>query len=131
MNSENTSWSKDFELNIPELDEKFHNLFTVLDDLKELKQSTKIDYEAKLNRIISRLDKYSLLLADLNNDLVKTKDTKEIDQYVLNTQKLIIKVDDFILHFESKNRLLLDEIIEYLKKWLMVQLFQARKVFVD
>lgn len=131
MEINNTIWSSDFEIGIAKIDRKFRNLFSVLDDLNELKYSSRFDYEDRLNKIIARLEKYSHDIAVLNNELVKTENTSEIDQYVVNSQKLLSKVDDFILHFNSNNRLILDEIIDFLKKWLMVQLLQARKIFLD
>lgn len=130
MESNETTWSEDFRIGVPKIDKKFYNLFSVLDDINEFRHSSRIDYDSKLRRVLSRLDKFSQDIATFDNDLVQTEDTADIDQYVVNSQKLLTKVDDFILHFNSNNRLLLDEIIDYLKKWLMVQLLQAEKVFV-
>lgn len=129
-NNQSKSWSSDFEIGESEIDKKFYNLFTVLDDLIDLKESNRIDYDLKMNRILGRLEKFALEFANLDREFIISGETEDIDQYVVNSQKLISKVEEFILHFNSNNRLLLEEIINFLKKWLMVQLAQARKIFL-
>jgi len=127
----NETWSKDFEIGVPKIDKQFYNMFSVFDDLNEFKNSTQADYGHRMGRILGKLEKYANEIAVLDNSLIKTENETEVDQYVVNSQKLLTRVDNFILHFNSNNRMLIDEIIDFLKKWLMVQLMQAKKVFKD
>lgn len=123
------TWTKDFEIGVPKIDRQFYNMFSVFDDLIAFKNSTQADYGHRVSKILGRLEKYANEIAVLDNTLIKTENASEVDQYVVNSQKLLTRVDNFVLHFNSNNRMLIDEIIDFMKKWLMVQLVQAKKVF--
>jgi hemerythrin len=129
-NKKHDSWSKDFEIGIATIDRQFVNLFSIYDQLLDIKYLATIDTDAKLRDVLERLEKFTEQYAILDNSLVKTDVLSDVDQYVVNYQKLMTRIEDFILQYNAKNPILIDEMIEFLKKWLMAQLFQARKVFV-
>lgn len=132
MESKNKeTWSKEFEIGVSKIDRQFYNMFSVFDDFIEFKNSTQVDYGHRMGKILGKLEKFAHEIAVLDNSLIKTENATEVDQYVVNSQKLLTQVDNFILHFNSNNIMLIDEIIDFLKKWLMVQLMQAKKVFTD
>lgn len=130
FNKKHDSWNKDFEIGIAKIDKQFINLFSIYDQLLDMKYLVTIDAEAQLRNVLERLENFTEQYAVLDHSLVKTEDHNEVDQYVVNYQKLMTRIEDFILQYNSKNPILLDEMIDFIKKWLMAQLFQARKVFV-
>lgn len=130
-NKKYDSWNSDFEIGVPQIDKQFINLFSLLDELLEMKDANKPISDDKLRGQLLRLEQMSEQYSGLDNSLVKTESTADTDMYVVNYQRLISRVDDFIIHYNSKSPLLLDEMIEFLRKWLMSQLFQARKVFLN
>jgi len=129
--NKNESWSDDYEIGVSKIDKQFYNMFSVYDEIEAFKNSTQADFESRMSKIFIKLEKYANEIAALDNTLIKTENASEVDQYVVNSQKLLTRVDDFILQFNSNNRMLLDEMLDFLKRWLMVQLLQAKKVFTE
>lgn len=125
------SWNKDFEIGVSSIDKQFINLFSVYDELLDIKYLVKPGFSDNLRSALERLETLSEQYAVLDNTLIKTKNDADVDQYVVNYQKLMSRIEDFILFYNAKNPMLLDEMIDFLKKWLMAQLLQARKVFVN
>jgi len=126
----NKSWSKVYELGVYKIDQQFEKLFVIFDELNELNGVNDPYANNQLKKVLMRLEDYSEQFASIDNSLIKTEDFGEVDLYVNNYQKLLTRVDDFIVQYSSNNPLLIEGMIDFLKKWLLTQLLQARKVFV-
>lgn len=129
-NESSSSWNEAYALGIPTIDSRFERIFDLYDQLLQIKKKKNPFADDELQNVLQKLESYLEKHANISQELIKSTDFQEIDLYVSNYQKLITRVDQFIITYSSNNPVLLNELLDYLKKWLFTQILQARKIYL-
>ncbi len=129
-NENQNSWDEAFALDIPSVDKIFIVIFDIYDQLRNIRKKKNPFSDDELQNILKRLESYLVKSSQIEQEHVKSIDFEDTDLYISNFQKLISRVDDFIIDYSSNNPMILQELIDYLKKWLFAQLMQARKIYL-
>jgi len=125
-----SSWNDAYALGIPAIDSRFERIFDIYDQLLQIRKKKNPFADDELQNVLQKLESHLEKHANISQDHLKSADFQEIDLYVSNYQKLITRVDQFIITYSSNNPVLLNELLEYLKKWLFTQILQARKIYL-
>lgn len=125
---EKETWVEDFRIGFDIIDSQNKKIFTIIDDLIFIKKSdNKINNVDKLKRIIEKLEimSFHFDISELDN----LNRSIDLDNMIINYEKFVSRIKKFIIDFKSNKPTLIDEIILFLKQWLITQIFIGQKIY--
>lgn len=123
-------WNQGLSIGVALIDKQHEVLCNIYDHLKEISQfkgqQADIEMHATLNHLESFLDSYSNEL----NEQFKDLNDSEYKSYQVDYELFVRKMEEFILFYKSRNPLLIYNILNFLKKWLVHSIGRSQTIFV-
>jgi len=113
-------WDDSFLINIPLLDNQHKKLFAVFDELEALNnEGGNID---KILPMIEELRKYAIYHFNTEEELMLQANSPNREFHVSQHSLFRKKFVNFDLAYNYKNRELINEIINFLRRWLILHI---------
>lgn len=123
------SWNALYALDIPAIDRQHMQFFRIFDKFNALNHSN-LDYEV-IKSYIDELEKYTKMHFQTEESLLKMSNYDEFGLHVEQHQIFTKKIDEFKIAYGYGNHLLLEQIITFMRKWLIVHISEVDRKYVD
>ena len=123
------SWNVLYELDIPAIDRQHMHFFKIFDKFNAL-DHINLDYDV-IKTYIDELEKYTKMHFQTEESLLKMSNYVEFGQHVEQHQIFTKKIDEFKIAYGYGNHLLLEQIISFMRKWLIVHISEVDRKYVD
>ncbi len=113
---EYVKWDKSYSVKVKEVDAQHKRLFAMLNELIDAKSAEDLD---KTRSIVNSLAQYTVQHFSYEEDLLEQYHYPEIAQHKQIHKALIRKVGSIIENLESDSDISIDDVIDFLEKWLV------------
>lgn len=127
----NQNWSKSYFLDIELIDKQHSKFFMLFDQLNELNSSSDPESYNKLGAVIDELQKYTHIHFQTEETLMRNAASPDIESHIIQHKLFISKVEEFSLGYKYKNTLLIEQLIGFMRKWLLMHISEVDKKYVD
>lgn len=117
---ESQSWNDSFLLGIPLVDEQHKILIALFDEVITISQEE--NNSEKILPLLNELQRYTHYHFDTEEALMHQENIQGIDFHIKQHTLFKKKIADFMIANSYKNRVLLNQIILFLRKWLVVHI---------
>ncbi len=117
---ESRTWDDSFQVNISLLDNQHKKFFVVFDELESL--NNKGSSLEEVLPLIEELRKYAIYHFNTEEDLMLQANSPNRDFHIAQHSLFRKKFVNFDLAYNYKNRVLINEIIDFLRKWLILHI---------
>lgn len=129
--TENTgSWNNSLSLNIEVIDNQHKNFFRLFDELL-LINSEEADREVKIAPIIAELQEYAEYHLNTEEGLMKQSNWEDIDSHIKQHNLFRKKCNDFQIEHIYKSKVLLEEMVSFLRKWFMSHISEVDAAYAE
>lgn len=120
-----SSWNDSYSINVPEIDKQHRRLFDIYDRLSDmLNYGVTTDY-FDVRNIITELVDYTKYHFETEEDFMRDIGYKGFDNHVKEHKLFVKKISDFTLACKYKNPLLVNNMVLFIKKWLISHILQS------
>jgi hemerythrin len=123
------SWKKQYVLDIPSID-KQHMYFFKLFDKVNIFERKELDYE-EINSYISELEEYTRFHFQTEEALMREAEYANYDLHVQQHKLFIDRITEFKIDYGYKNLLLIEKIVTFMRKWLIVHISETDRQYVS
>ncbi|MEI8085447.1 MAG: hemerythrin domain-containing protein [Paludibacter sp.] len=114
----NQIWKKSYQFDIEMYNHQQTKFFLFFNQLMTLKNDD--NYDIDIVDIINELDDYSQTYFQYEEKLMLRTNYPHIEQHILQHQLFLSKIDDFRIAQTYKNKVLLDQMIIFMRKWFFM-----------
>lgn len=123
------SWNVLYALDIPAIDKQHMQFFRIFDKFNALNHIN-LDFDV-IKNYIDELEKYTRTHFQTEESLLRMAKFEEFDFHVEQHQIFIKKINEFKIAYGYGNHLLLEQIITFMRKWLIVHISEVDRKYVD
>ena len=127
-NPETTNWNDSYLLGIPMIDNQHKNFFVILDNLETLNQKQE---KSEMHSLINELQNYVIYHFKTEEDLMVKSQSPNIDLHVMEHELFRKKVEEFHHSYYNNNEELLNEMISFMRKWLIIHISGTDAEYAD
>ncbi len=127
-NPETTNWNDSYLLGIPMIDNQHKNFFVILDNLETLNQKQE---KSEMHSLINELQNYVIYHFQTEEDLMVKSQSPNIDLHVMEHELFRKKVEEFHHSYYNNNAELLNEMISFMRKWLLIHISGTDAEYAD
>ena len=127
-NPETTNWNDSYLLGIPMIDNQHKNFFVILDNLETLNQKQE---KSEMHSLINELQNYVIYHFQTEEDLMVKSQSPNIDLHVMEHELFRKKVEEFHHSYYNNNEELLNEMISFMRKWLIIHISGTDAEYAD
>ena len=127
-NTETTNWNDSYLLGIPMIDNQHKKLFVILDNLETLNQKQE---KSEMHSLINELKNYVIYHFKTEEDLMVKSQSPNIDLHVMEHELFRKKVEEFHHSYYNNNAELLNEMISFMRKWLLIHISGTDAEYAD
>ena len=127
-NPETTNWNDSYLLGIPMIDNQHKKLFVILDNLETLNQKQE---KSEMHSLINELQNYVIYHFKTEEDLMVKSQSPNIDLHVMEHELFRKKVEEFHHSYYNNNEELLNEMISFMRKWLIIHISGTDAEYAD
>ena len=127
-NPETTNWNDSYLLGIPMIDNQHKNFFVILDNLETLNQKQE---KSEMHSLINELQNYVIYHFQTEEDLMVKSQSPNIDLHVMEHELFRKKVEEFHHSYYNNNAELLNEMISFMRKWLIIHISGTDAEYAD
>ena len=127
-NPETTNWNDSYLLGIPMIDNQHKKFFVILDNLVTLNQKQE---KSEMHSLINELQNYVIYHFKTEEDLMVKSQSPNIDLHVMEHELFRKKVEEFHHSYYNNNAELLNEMISFMRKWLIIHISGADAEYAD
>ena len=127
-NPETTNWNDSYLLGIPMIDNQHKNFFVILDNLETLNQKQE---KSEMHSLINELQNYVIYHFQTEEDLMVNSQSPNIDLHVMEHELFRKKVEEFHHSYYNNNEELLNEMISFMRKWLLIHISGTDAEYAD
>ena len=127
-NPETTNWNDSYLLGIPMIDNQHKNFFVILDNLETLNQKQE---KSEMHSLINELQNYVIYHFKTEEDLMVKSQSPNIDLHVMEHELFRKKVEEFHHSYYNNNAELLNEMISFMRKWLIIHISGTDAEYAD
>ena len=127
-NPETTNWNDSYLLGIPMIDNQHKNFFVILDNLETLNQKQE---KSEMHSLINELQNYVIYHFQTEEDLMVKSQSPNIDLHVMEHELFKKKVEEFHHSYYNNNVELLNEMISFMRKWLLIHIGGTDTEYAD
>lgn len=122
------SWKLQYVLDIPSIDTQHMHFFKLFDkfnsfEIKDLNYNQLIEY-------IDELEQYTIFHFQTEEALMKKANYPNYDFHVEQHKLFAKKIQEFKIDYGYKNFLLLEKIVTFMRKWLIIHISEVDKEYV-
>lgn len=123
------TWNESYIVGIASIDQQHEELFDIHDEIRDLSDTRVENHKEGLKKILEKLEKLTEKYASVAPELLKHDDQTQLNKYVSTYQDFIRKVDEFGHAYTYRNTFLLQDMQDYIKKWTISHLIQAKMIY--
>ena len=127
-NPETTNWNDSYLLGIPMIDNQHKKFFVILDNLETLNQKQE---KSEMHSLINELQNYVIYHFKTEEDLMVKSQSPKIDLHVMEHELFRKKVEEFHHSYYNNNEELLNEMISFMRKWLLIHISGTDAEYAD
>ena len=127
-NPETTNWNDSCLLGIPMIDNQHKKFFVILDNLETLNQKQE---KSEMHSLINELQNYVIYHFQTEEDLMVKSQSPNIDLHVMEHELFRKKVEEFHHSYYNNNEELLNEMISFMRKWLIIHISGTDAEYAD
>ena len=127
-NPETTNWNDSYLLGIPMIDNQHKKFFVILDNLETLNQKQE---KSEIHSLINELQNYVIYHFKTEEDLMVKSQSPNIDLHVMEHELFRKKVEEFHHSYYNNNEELLNEMISFMRKWLLIHISGTDAEYAD
>ena len=127
-NPETTNWNDSYLLGIPMIDNQHKKFFVILDNLETLNQKQE---KSEIHSLINELQNYVIYHFQTEEDLMVKSQSPNIDLHVMEHELFRKKVEEFHHSYYNNNAELLNEMISFMRKWLIIHISGTDAEYAD
>lgn len=127
-NTETTNWNDSYLLGIPMIDNQHKNFFLILDNQVTLNQKQE---KSEMHSLINELQNYVIYHFKTEEDLMVKSQSPNIDLHVMEHELFRKKVEEFHHSYYNNNEELLNEMISFMRKWLIIHISGTDAEYAD
>lgn len=123
------TWNTSYLLNISIIDKQHVIFFNLFDKLKIL--NNKDDSYDELFEVIEELEKYTNTHFKTEEALMRKANALEFEMHLEQHGIFIKKVEEFKTAYRYKNSVLLEQMINFMRKWFLMHIAEVDGKYVD
>lgn len=127
-NPETTNWNDSYLLGIPMIDNQHKKFFVILDNLVTLNQKQE---KSEMHSLINELQNYVIYHFQTEEDLMVKSHSPNIDLHIMEHELFRKKVEEFHHSYYNNNAELLNEMISFMRKWLIIHISGTDAEYAD
>ena len=127
-NPETTNWNDSYLLGIPMIDNQHKKFFVILDNLETLNQKQE---KSEMHSLINELQNYVIYHFKTEEDLMVKSQSPNIDLHIMEHELFRKKVEEFHRSYYNNNAELLNEMISFMRKWLLIHISGTDAEYAD
>ena len=127
-NPETTNWNDSYLLGIPMIDNQHKKFFVILDNLETLNQKQE---KSEMHSLINELQNYVIYHFQTEEDLMVKSQSPNIDLHIMEHELFRKKVEEFHHSYYNYNAELLNEMISFMRKWLLIHISGTDAEYAD
>lgn len=127
-NPETTNWNDSYLLGIPMIDNQHKKFFVILDNLVTLNQKQE---KSEMHSLINELQNYVIYHFKTEEDLMVKSQSPNIYLHVMEHELFRKKVEEFHHSYYNNNEELLNEMISFMRKWLIIHISGTDAEYAD
>lgn len=127
-NPETTNWNDSYLLGIPMIDNQHKKFFVILDNLETLNQKQE---KSEMHSLINELQNYVIYHFKTEEDLMVKSQSPNIDLHVMEHELFRKKLEEFHHSYYNNNEELLNEMISFMRKWLIIHISGTDAEYAD
>ena len=127
-NPETTNWNDSYLIGIPMIDNQHKKFFVILDNLETLNQKQE---KSEMHSLINELQNYVIYHFQTEEDLMVKSQSPNIDLHVMEHELFRKKVEEFHHSYYNNNAELLNEMISFMRKWLLIHISGTDAEYAD
>ena len=127
-NPDNANWNDSYLLGIPIIDNQHKKFFVILDNLETLNQKQE---KSEMHSLINELQNYVIYHFQTEEDLMVKSQSPNIDLHVMEHELFRKKVEEFHHSYYNNNAELLNEMISFMRKWLLIHISGTDAEYAD
>lgn len=129
MNNEiHQTWNASYILDIPIIDKQHAHFFELFDKLQVL--NTERAYE-ELYKVIVELENYSNTHFNTEEALMRKSNASNYEYHIQQHEIFREKVEEFKIAYDYKNTMLLEQMINFMRKWFLVHISDTDRNYVE
>lgn len=123
------SWNDAYMVGISSIDKQHEELFNIHDEIRDLSDTRVENHKEGLKKILEKLEKHVEKYASVAPELLEHKNQNELNKYISSYQDFIRKIDELGHAYTYRNAFLLKDMQEFVKKWTISHIMQARIIY--
>jgi len=127
-NPDTTNWNDTYLLGIPMIDNQHKKFFVILDNLVTLNQKQE---KSEIHTVINELQNYVIYHFQTEEDLMVKSHSPNIDLHIMEHELFRKKVEEFHHSYYNNNAELLNEMISFMRKWLLIHISGTDSEYAD
>lgn len=127
-NPDNTNWNDSYLLGIPIIDNQHKKFFVILDNLMILSQNQE---KSEMHSLINELQNYVIYHFQTEEDLMLKSQSPNLDLHIMEHELFKKKVEEFRQSYYNNNAELLNEMILFMRKWLLIHISGTDTEYTD
>jgi len=124
-------WNSRFEMGIPILDEQHKMLFAIYLELDKLQKEDPITAKEKIWDVIQRLQAYIRYHFITEENLLQKASFQELKKHVQSHELFTRLIKQFTIELSYNNLLLLDNLVIFIKKWLLSHILKEDRNYME
>lgn len=127
--TKHTTWNKTYLLDIEMIDKQHMLFFKSFDRLLDLNNQT--DVQEKLGKEISELEKFTHNHFGTEEALMRKANASEYELHLIQHKVFISKMEDFKVAYNYNNSVLMEQMINFMRKWFLIHISEIDKKYVE
>lgn len=123
------SWNDTYMVGIPSIDKQHEELLDIHDEIIDLNDTRVENHKEGIKKILEKLEKHVEKYASIAPELLEHTNQAELNKYVSSYQDFIRKIDELSHAYTYRNAFLLKDMQDFLKKWTISHIIQARVIY--
>jgi len=123
------TWNTSYLLNISMIDKQHAKFFELFDKLQILNKQQ--EFYDDLEPVITELEKYTKIHFQTEEALMRKANSPEYESHLTQHSIFNKKVEEFRLAYSYKNSVLLEQMINFMRKWFLIHIAEVDGKYVD
>ena len=122
------SWNDSYKVGVSSIDKQNEELFDIHDEIRDISDTRVENHKEGMKNILQKLEKVIEKNANIAPVLLKHDNQTELNKYVSSYQDFIRKIDEFSHAYTYRNSFLLQDMQDFMKKWIISHIIQAKTI---
>ncbi|MFC2120816.1 bacteriohemerythrin [Bacteroidota bacterium] len=127
----NWKWKDSYSFGIPIIDFEHKKFIGIYDKVANLIINKEQISDTEIIDVINEMINYLKVHLKTEENLIKQAGYPDFDGHIKQHKFFIEKIDEFNISFSYKNKLLINNLFVFIKKWFLLHIIQTDAKYVD